>query len=287
MFKELLQVMRPKQWYKNIVVFIAIFFSGQLLDFALLEYVILGFVSLCFLSSASYISNDILDMESDRHHDKKRNRPIASGALSVLFATFWAIILYLVGFVLAFLINHQFLLATLALVLLMHAYNLIFKNIAFADIAILSTNFVVRAIAGALAIGASISPWLLLGTYMLAVFLSTAKRKTDLESLQSQAKKYKKVFQIYTSELLDHFLLISGVALFMSYCLYSFLGTTIHALYVMATIPVVFFLIFRYYYFASSRSDIARNPEKVFTDKQMIAGMLLWFIMFFMSIYFI
>ncbi|MBU0591883.1 decaprenyl-phosphate phosphoribosyltransferase [Candidatus Micrarchaeota archaeon] len=285
MIRELISTIRPKQWYKNLVVFVAIFFSGNIFNLPMLEQVIIGFVSLCIISSASYILNDIVDAKADRCHDKKKLRPIASGALSVPVAAVFAILLYISGFVLGSFVSTEFLLAGSLLVILTMSYTFYFKNIAFADIALLSSNFMVRAVAGAIAISVSISPWLLLGTYLMALFLSTSKRKADLDSLMNKAKDYKKVFEIYTSELLNTFLLMAGISLFITYCLYSFLGIAVHSLYLMATIPIVFFLIFRYYYFATTKSDIARNPERVFTDKQMVVGMLLWFIIFFISIY--
>jgi len=287
MLEELIEIMRPKQWYKNLIIFAAIFFSKSIFNVQLLQLTAIGFVVLCFLSSGSYALNDIMDAEADRHHDKKKHRPIASGRLNPFLAAVWAILLYAAGFSLAWLVNSSFLAACAILVILTQFYNILFKNIAFADIAILSTNFMIRAVAGALAINVLISPWLILGTYLLALFLGTAKRKADLESLGKKAADYKKVFETYTSELLDNFLLMAGTLLFITYCLYSFLGSSAHTVAIMATIPVVFFLIFRYYYLTAKKQDIARDPENVFTDVQMVAGMLLWLIIFFLGTYII
>lgn len=286
MIKELIEIMRPKQWYKNLVIFAAIFFSVSMLNVGMLVTTSIGFIALCLLSSGSYAINDIVDAKSDKSHDKKKYRPIPSSRLSKPVAFIWAIILYAIGFSLSYLVGLSFLAAGAALVTLTQLYNFLFKNIAFADISVLSTNFMIRAVAGALAIAVTISPWLILGTYLLALFLSIAKRKTDLESLGNKAKEYKRVYEVYTVELLDRFLLMAATLLFICYCLYSFLGAPVkNNLYLMATIPIVFFLIFRYYHLASMKHEIARSPEKVFRDIQMVLGMLLWLIIFSAGLY--
>lgn len=285
MFIELIKVMRPKQWYKNTVVFAALFFSKNFFNLAMLETVVLGFVALCFLSSSSYIINDIIDAKQDRSHDKKKNRPIASGKLPISLAIVWMVILLIVGVYISFTVGEKFTVLMAVFVIFLQSYNFYFKNIAFADISILSTNFMIRAVAGAIAINVIISPWLMLGTYLLALFLSSAKRKVDLETLGENAKKYKKVFEIYTIGLLDRILIVSSTLVFVAYCLYSFLGSLGNPTIMIATIPIVFFLIFRYYYLAISKNQIARDPENVFTDKQMLAGMILWIVILVTGLY--
>lgn len=278
--------MRIKQWYKNLVVFIAIFFSANLLDLEMLQISVLAFISLCLLSSSSYIVNDILDREADRAHDKKKSRPIASGKLSVPVAAVYSMLLLIISLALSWYIGINFFISVLFLLLLMHLYNIYFKTIAFADIALLSTNFMIRAISGALAINVIFSSWLILGTYVLALFLAVGKRLSDLNTLGKTASKYKKVFEIYTPQLLNNFFLLIAAILFMTYSLYSFLGSPIDHLISMATIPIVFFLIFRYYHFSVSNPEILRNPEKVFKDPQMFAGMILWLIIIFIGFYY-
>jgi len=286
MLSELIELMRPKQWYKNLVVFAAIFFSLNFFNTSMLMTTALAFISLCLLSSGSYAINDIVDAEADKAHDKKKNRPIPSGRLSKGVALVWALLLYAFGFSISYIVGITFLAAGALLVLLTQFYNFLFKNIAFADVSVLSTNFMIRAVAGALAISVTISPWLILGTYLLALFLSMGKRKTDLEVLGEKAKSYKKVYEVYTAPVLDKFLLMSATLLFMAYCLYSFLGSKANSHLLMATIPIVFFLIFRYYHLTTMKHDIARSPERVFTDIQMLFGMALWFIIFSAALYF-
>ena len=285
MISELLELMRPKQWYKNLVVFAAIFFSMNMLNIPMLQTTVLAFASLCLLSSGNYAINDIVDAEADKAHDKKKKRPIPSGRLGKGVAFIWALLLYAFGFSISYFVGISFLAASASLVLLTQIYNFLFKNIAFADISVLSTNFMIRAVAGALAINVTISPWLILGTYLLALFLSIGKRKTDLEVLGEKAKSYKKVYEVYTAPVLDKFLLMSATLLFMAYSLYSFLGSKANSHLLMATIPVVFFLIFRYYHLTTMKHEIARSPERVFTDLQMLSGMVLWFIIFSAALY--
>src|SRR3989339_881905 len=187
MINEVFGIMRPKQWYKNLVVFVAIFFSKGIFNLNMLEASILAFISLCLVSSATYITNDIIDAESDRHHDKKKSRPIASGRMSVQSAIILSFILYAAGFAISFYVGKLVLISVAVLVILSQIYNLWIKNIAFADITLLSTNFMIRAVIGGFAIGVTVSSWLILGAYVLALFLSTAKRKSDLAILGEKA----------------------------------------------------------------------------------------------------
>lgn len=285
MIAELIEVARPKQWYKNLIVFAAIFFSQNIFNLDMLTTTILAFVSLCLLSSGSYVLNDILDADADKHHDNKKKRPIAAGKLSSKIALVWVILLLLIGFLVSSYVNKSFFIISAILVLLMQAYNLIFKNIPFADVAILSTNFMLRAFSGAIAIDVPSSPWLILGAYLLALFLSIAKRISDMRALGKKASLYKKVFLTYTPELLDKFLIMAGTLLFITYCLYLFLRVHLNLLLIMATIPITFFLIFRYYYISISNGSIVRDPERVFSDIQMVIGMLLWIAILFIGFY--
>ena len=285
MLTELIEVARPKQWYKNLIVFAAIFFSVNIFNFDMFYATTLAFIALCFLSSGSYVINDIIDADTDKYHDNKKKRPIAAGKISSKIAILWAVLLLLIGFIVSSYINRSFFLISAILVLLMQSYNLIFKNIPFADVSVLSTNFMLRAFAGAVAIDVPSSPWLILGAYLLALFLSIAKRISDMRALGKKAIYYKKVFSVYTPEILDKFLIMSATLLFITYCLYLFLRAHLNLLLVISTIPITFFLIFRYYYISIHNGDLTRDPEKVFSDIQMVIGMLLWLVILFIGFY--
>lgn len=286
MIGEIIEISRPRQWYKNIVVFAALFFSKNLTNTEAILAAILAFVALCTLSSSAYVFNDIVDSKTDKNHDKKRNRPLPSGRLSAQVAGVWGIILLGIGLWVSTLIGTKFLLATIGFVVLTNAYNFLIKNIAFADVSSLSTNFMIRAVAGAYAIEVAPSPWLILGTYLVALFLAVAKRKTDLDILGQKAKEYKKVFEIYTTKVLEQFLGIVAGLLFMTYCLYSFLSSQAHSIVIMMTIPIVSFLIFRYYNFAITNNEISRSAEKIFGDLQMVSAIIIWGTLFLIGIYF-
>lgn len=286
MILALIEILRIKQWYKNIVVFAALFFSKNITNPEMVISSVVGFFALCLISSSSYIVNDIIDSKSDKYHDKKKLRPIPSGRLSIPIALFFAIILLVFGLLEAWTLGIKFFLCIIGLTILMWAYNLGIKNIAFADVSILSSNFMIRAVSGAYAIGVMPSPWLILGTYLVALFLAIAKRKSDLDVLGEKAKEYKKVFEIYSSKVLEQFLGIVAGLLFMTYCLYSFLSSQAHWIIIMMSIPVVSFIIFRYFNAAIANHKMARDADEVFGDLQMVGAAILWGVLFLLGTYF-
>jgi 4-hydroxybenzoate polyprenyltransferase len=286
MISELIEIIRPKQWYKNMVVFAALFFSKNITNPEMVFASVVGFVALCLISSSSYIINDIIDSKSDKYHDKKKLRPIPSGRISVTVALFFAIALLILGLLGSWILGTKFFLCAIGLTTLMWAYNLGIKNIAFADVSILSSNFMIRAVSGAYAIGVMPSPWLILGTYLVALFLAIAKRKSDLDTLGEKAKEYKKVFEIYSSKVLEQFLGIVAGLLFITYCLYSFLSSQAHWIIIMMSIPVVSFIIFRYFNAAIANHKMARDADEMFGDLQMMGAIILWGILFLLGTYF-
>jgi len=271
--KDLLTLIRVKQWYKNILLFLALFFSGNIFNIDLIKISLLGFISFCLLSSTNYIINDLVDIEKDRNHPEKKNRPLASRAISKSKALFLIIVLSCSGLYLAYTLGLFFLLAALSLLIITQLYSFFLKKIIMADVLVIAALFVIRATAGALAIKVVISPWLLLGPFFLALFLAIGKRHADLHFLQEDAASTREVLGQYTKETTNGLMLISTTLLIMSYAFYSFLNEYNSLLY---TIPFALFVIFRFYHLANSGSIIARHPEKVIKDKAMIIGMLLW-----------
>ncbi len=271
-----LKIARPTQWYKNLVVFVALAFSGNLFSPALFFKEIMAFAALCLVSSGNYALNDLRDAEQDKLHPEKRHRPLATGALSKNSAILLAIALLFTGFSLAWSLGELFFASAIALFALTQAYSLYFKQIAFADVLAISSNFVVRAVAGALAISVVFSPWLVLCSFLLALFLALAKRRSDIALLGEKAATHRKVLGIYTKELLDHLLVIATTLLLAAYSIYSFSAPFKNAEMLMATIPIAMFLVFRYFHLAHQGHEIARHPELVFFDKQMLIAMLVW-----------
>lgn len=272
MIKELLITMRPKQWYKNLVIFIGIVFSLNLLNLNLWINAIGAFAIFCALSGSIYIINDIVDIEKDKNHPKKRLRPIPSGKLKINYAIISVIILIILSFLASYLINLLFLLTSLSFFILLLVYSLFLKQIIIVDIMIISIGFVLRAIAGCLAIGVIISPWLIICAFLLALFLGIGKRRHEIVLLGDNAANHRKILDGYSTQMLDQMINITTSALIMSYSLYTFFTGK---LIIMLTIPFAFYGLFRYIYLVHTE-NFGGEPEMLFKDKGMILSMVLW-----------
>jgi 4-hydroxybenzoate polyprenyltransferase len=277
-----LALIRPQQWYKNLLVFLAVVFAHKLLDISALQQATIAFFSFCALSSATYIINDFADRHKDRLNPEKWNRPLAAGTISVITALLIALTLVVVGFGLAFLLPIYFIYMALIYFVLSQLYTAWLKHEAFADILVVSTNFVIRAVSGAFAIDVPISPWLILGVFFLALFLLLGKRRSEIILLKGKAAMHRKTLDAYSPEIIARLSSIATAALVFSYTLFVFFGLH-HLLYI--TLPVALYAIFRYDGLISSGSKIARHPEYVFLDKRILASMLLWGIMTLVILY--
>ncbi len=281
-FKDYLNLMRVRQWYKNLVIFLAIFFSGNLLQVEPIYLSILGFIALCLISSGNYIFNDLADLEKDIKHPEKKNRPLAAEKIEPTPAVILGLFLFLLGISLSVWLGKYFLATVIALIVLTKIYTYFLKKIVFADILTIATLFVLRAISGAQVINVKISPWLILCPFFLSLFLSIGKRYSDLDLLKNKASATRETLKDYNKELTNSLMIISTTLLIISYALYSFLSEHQNLLY---TLPFALFVIFRYYYLIMQGSIIARQPEKVITDKSVIIGTLLWVIITAILIY--
>jgi len=275
----LISALRPKQWTKN-----ALLFAGYLFTIerghtsAELVAVVAAFGVFCAVSGATYIVNDVLDLARDRRHPTKRKRPIASGALPVPVAVIAAAVLLGGGLYGAFRLGTYFFYATAAYLLLSSLYSLALKHVVIMDVLCIAAGFVVRAAAGAFVIDVKISPWLLLCTTLLALFLGLAKRRSELISLED-GHKHRATLGQYTAPMLDQMLNISASTTLMAYCLYTFTGTTgTEHPAMMMTIPFVVYGLFRYLLLIQSR-NAGGSPELVLLeDKPMLANMLLYIV---------
>ena len=296
---NIINLLRIRQYYKNVMIFVGIFFSEKLFETDLYFTLLLGFILLCCASSFNYIINDIRDIENDRTHaEKLRKKPLASGELPLSFAILLLIAISLIIILsLIFLIpNLSFIIIIIIMIITGQLYNHLFKKYAFIDIIILSTGYLWRALAGCAIINEFVSAWLFLAIFELAMFLSIAKRKGDLEYLgKEKAVDHKKSYDQYSLKLLDQFHVIIAGSLFITYSLYLILRFNlaepgyIPVLYeyiVISTIPISLYILMRYMYLTSAKPNIARNTERAFLDKGiLIAGALLMGILFF-SFYF-
>jgi 4-hydroxybenzoate polyprenyltransferase len=213
-----------------------------------------------------------MDKEKDSAHPKKRNRPIASGRLNILYAVIFVVIILFVAFLSAYKINIQFFGISLAYFFLIVCYSLLLKHIAIVDVLVISSGFVLRAIAGCFAINVSVSPWLIICAFLIALFLALGKRLHELTLLNNNANKHRKVLDSYSPELLDKMMTIVTSSLIMSYSLYTFLTNNT---WMMITIPIIIYGIFRYIFLIHSQ-NIGGEPEMLFKDKGMLTCMVLW-----------
>ncbi len=267
----LLKAMRPRQWTKSGIVFLAFIFSvGQEYHLndpdtwlpKLLESLV-AFACFCLVASADYLINDINDIEADRAHPTKRNRPIPSGLLPMRTAWIAAAALLAVGNAAAFALDWRMGFVILAYSILMIAYSYSLKHMVIIDLFVIAAGFVMRAMAGAFAIDVPISPWLYVVTALGALFLGINKRRAELTLLESGAKGHRKILDEYTIPMLDQMGAIVTGALVIAYGLYTFTAEglpTNHSM--MLTIPFVLYGIFRYLYLVNVKNE-GGSPEEV------------------------
>ena len=295
--RSIVNLLRVRQYYKNVLIFVGVFFSKRIFEVTLYFPLILGFILLCCASSFNYIINDIRDVERDKKHpEKMKKKPLASGDLPVYFAVLLLLIISaFMIFSLVFLIpNISFIFMIILIILTGQLYNHFFKNYAFIDISVLSTGYLWRALSGVVIINEYISAWLFLAIFEIAMFLSIAKRKGDLMLLgKDKAVEHKKVYDQYSLKLLEEFHVMIAGSLFMTYSLYLILKfnlfeptINLQEYIVIFTIPISLYLIMRFMYLTSAKPEIARRTEKAFLDKGIIiAGIFLVGILF-LSFYF-
>jgi 4-hydroxybenzoate polyprenyltransferase len=294
--------LRPHQYYKNLLVFFGLFFSANLFRFDLWLPIVLAFIALCLLSSLNYVINDFRDREKDRHHPEKCKRPLPSGRISTLQAIIIAflLVLLIIAIIIVLPLTIQtsesvsitipsktaFILVLGGLFITSQIYSLFLKEIVFADVITISVNYVWRAIAGAVLISVSVSPWLIILCFITAMMLSLAKRKGDLAVLGEKAKQHKQVFEMYTQELLDQSLATIVAIDLLAIFIYLIERHENETVFIVLALPLFTFIIFRFLYLASSNSVEGRRAELLFLDKQiMFIGLLIGFL-FFLAIYY-
>jgi 4-hydroxybenzoate polyprenyltransferase len=273
---QFLDLLRVKQWIKNPLIYIALIFTNNLFNPSLFLKVTVGFFLLSFAASAIYIVNDIKDAKEDRHHPEKKNRPIASGDITPSFA--WVICAILAVFALAgaFIIDRGFFFVILTYMVMNLLYTYKLKQVVILDIFIVAAGYVLRAIAGAVIINVAISPWLLICTSLLALFVIMAKRRYEMTML-SDASKHRKILDEYSVPLIDEMMSVVTASTVIAYSLYTFTSATAaRHQYLMLTIPFVLYGIFRYLYLIHKK-NLGGNPEYIFLkDMPMIVNILLW-----------
>ena len=214
----MLKACRPKQWAKNVLVFVAPAAAGVLTTWYYLRPTLLGFVAFCLVSSATYLLNDVLDVESDRRHPTKRNRPIASGAVPVPLAVVMAVVLFVGGVGLALTINITLAGVVAGYAVLTTAYSMWLKQIPVMDLVILSSGFILRLLGGAYAAGVEVSEWFLLVSLFGSLFIAAAKRFAEKKELGEEAAALRPTLGAYSVEYLGLVRAAAAAAVMMSFC---------------------------------------------------------------------
>jgi 4-hydroxybenzoate polyprenyltransferase len=274
---DLLISLRPRQWTKNGLVFLAILFSLNLTNPNLVLRAVLAFVGFCVLASATYVVNDLFDQERDRQHPTKRKRPIASGQVSRGVALVSATVLLAASLSMAAGLGSTFLLVALLYMVLSFSYTLRLKHMVIIDVLALAAGFVLRAAAGAVAIDVPISPWLYVCTALGALFIAFAKRRQEIVLLQESAADHRQILQEYTIPLLDQMISVVASATVIAYSLYTFSAEYLPKNQsMMLTIPFLLYGIFRYLYLVHVKG-VGGSPEEVLlTDRPLQATVLGW-----------
>jgi 4-hydroxybenzoate polyprenyltransferase len=278
MLKALLKTMRPRQWPKNIFIFAAIVFDKQLLNVEAFLRTLAGFVLFCLISSSVYIFNDLADVEADRQHPDKKNRPIAAGKLPLGVAWAAGIGLVIVSLSLAFLLAPSFAAVLFVYFLLNLAYSKWLKHVPIIDVLVIAAGFVLRVHAGVTLIQVErFSPWLYVVMTLLALFLGFGKRRAELALLAQGAGSHRKVLDGYTLPLLDQYIMIVSGTTIVAYSLYTFSAPNVPANHsMMLTIPFVVYTIFRYLYLIEVKHAGGAPEEILLSDRPFQIAMALW-----------
>jgi 4-hydroxybenzoate polyprenyltransferase len=262
---------RPWQWYKQSILLIAIVFSKQLFNPAAWGRVAVAVVAFCAVAGATYIFNDISDVEADRKHPEKRNRPIASGQVGVPTAAAFAIGLLVFGFALSYALSSLFVVVLAAYLVQNAAYSLYLKDVVLVDVMLIAIGFVLRAVAGVVAISVALSPWLVVCTFLAALLLALGKRRHEFAASETPAETRATLAE-YTPETLDQLLVVVISTLLISYSIYTFTGAK---LAMMLTLPFAFFGVFRYHHLVHTAA-IGASPGSLLLDRQFLLNLGLW-----------
>lgn len=306
--RDIIRLLRPRQWIKNFAIFAAVLFSGQLFNIGLLIQVSYGFIIFCALSSAIYVVNDIYDVEKDRIHPFKRFRPLAHGDVSVNVAIGLAAVLSIGTLLLSYLISPTFFLICITFFVLHLSYSAYLKHIEIIDILTLAAGYILRVFAGEVVSNSHISAWLFLTVISLSLFLAIGKRRSELTLLSHQSDpslNTRKTLSHYTDKLLDIYLSIFATSTFISYALFTFLenpsglqfnftffpaealGTYLQRKWLMVTIIPVVYGLMRYLQRIYEKHE-GESPERLlFSDRPLLLSVVIWTVIVVVLLYFV
>lgn len=275
----LLLSLRPHQWVKNSLIFGALIFSHSLAQWPAVRLSLSAFLAFCMSSSGVYLLNDLCDLEADRKHPVKRRRPLAAGRLSPVLARIMMVALIASAVIISFKLRTAFALILGIYLLLNLAYSFGVKRVVILDVMLVAMGFVLRAVAGAVAINVQASPWLILCTLMLALLMGFGKRRHELTLLQEEAQSHRHSLDGYSIQFLDLMMTIAGGAAVVTYALYTMAEETVsrfHTRSLILTIPFVLYGVFRYLYLVHKREG-GGDPARMFvTDAPTLLNVGLW-----------
>ena len=277
--RPVLASLRPHQWTKNLVVFAALGLSKHLFEAGPLVRSLAAFALFCGLSGTVYLVNDVADVERDRLHPRKRLRPIASGALPLRAGAILAVVLGLVSLGLSLLLSPAFAVWALVYLLLNLAYSFKLKEVLIVDVLSVSLGFVLRAVAGAVAISVKISNWLLICTIFLALFLTLCKRRHELTSLSGSASGHRRILAEYSPYLLDQMINVVAPSCVIAYAFYTTADETRQKFrtdQLVWTLPLVLYGIFRYLYLVHRKEQGGSPSDVLLTDRPLLGAVALW-----------
>ncbi len=278
--------MRPHQWTKNLVTFAGLIFSRHLTDSQFFFKSVEAFLIYCLLSGMIYLINDIADIENDKHHERKRKRPLAAGKITVLQAAVAAIVGSGLGLILSFQVGKSFFLVTCVFFAFNILYSFILKAIVLLDVMSISISFILRAIAGVHALKAlsptlELSPWLLICTLFLSLFLAFCKRRYELISL-GQASLHRHALSEYSAGLIDQLVGITAAGSVLSYSIYTIWPDTVHKFGtsdLVYTIPLVLLGVMRYLYLVYSKDKGGSPSEHLLHEKFLLIDVFAWILL--------
>jgi len=301
----LLRAVRPRQWIKNFAIFAGLIFAGLLDNPDALNKAVLAFVIFTGATSSIYLLNDVFDIQRDRLHPFKKDRPIASGIVPVWIALILAFLLISFVLPLAYQLSPAFFLAVLGYLLLQLLYSSYLKSIILLDVIAIAAGFVLRIYAGVWVIDAHLNVWFFLAVISFALFLAIGKRRSELTLLQSQAAKHRETLLHYPENLLDMLTGMFANSTWLSYALFTFLQPPLsarprisglfdnfalpftQAKFLMATIPIVIYGVMRYLYIIYEKKE-GESPERVLlTDAPLLFTVILWMLMVLFIIYYL
>ncbi len=284
MLFNLVKTMRPRQWTKNLLLYIPFLFTLRQYwqPFSHEMWYFLGITSVavilfCLLASVVYLVNDLVDMEKDRVHPTKRFRPLASGALSPKVAEAAVVIFLLIAIPGSFAIHELFGLVAVVYLIVQLCYSFFLKNMVIIDVFTLASGYVLRVVAGAFAIGVPASAWLYVCTMLLSLFIGFSKRRHELVLLEGNATTHRQILKEYNSEVLDEMIAVTTASFVMAYSIYTFTAENLprnHAM--MLTIPFALYIVFRLLYLVHVKHEGGSPEELILHDAPLAGSIVLW-----------